>query len=340
MAERDFLPTARIDVLQARARIFRIVREFFDSHGYWEVETPIISHDIVVDAHLNPFVTTPDNNLSTTERLMYLQTSPEFAMKRLLAAGADSIYQIGKVFRRGEAGRNHNPEFTMIEWYRVGSTYIEQMHFVEEMVIAVMEACRHEPLATTPQRQFPVPVHRLTYDEAFVRATGSRVLSATVDDLQKLAEQHGIVPPPGLTDDDRDGWLNWLLAELVEPMLEREQAVFVYDFPASQSALARVRDDNPPVVERFELYLHGVEICNGYQELTDAEELHRRNTIQAEIRAREGHPPLPNESRLLAAMESGFPNCSGVALGFDRLFMLGMGITSIDEVIAFPFDRA
>ncbi|MEX1232177.1 MAG: EF-P lysine aminoacylase EpmA [Planctomycetaceae bacterium] len=343
MAERDYLPTARIETLQARARILRVVRDFFESRGYWEVETPIVSHDVVVDAHLNPFATSPNESVTATDSLMYLQTSPEFAMKRLLAAGADAMYQISKVFRRGEAGRNHNPEFTMIEWYRLGTTYIEQMQFVEDFVMKVLGACHSEPLAATKPQLPSVspPMDRMTYDEAFERAVGSRVLNATVDELKDVAHRHDVVPPPGLSNDDRDGWLNWLLAELVEPMLAREQAVFVYDFPASQAALARVRNDAAaPVAERFELYLHGVEICNGYQELTDADELRRRNVIQAGIRRREGHPPLPQESRLLAAMESGFPECSGVALGFDRLFMLGMGCESIAEVIAFPFDRA
>lgn len=331
MAERDFLPTASVEMLQARARILRVVREFFEANGYWEVETPIVSHDIVVDAHLNPFVTTPSEDFSPDAPLMFLQTSPEFAMKRLLVAGANSMYQIGKVFRRGEAGRKHNPEFTMIEWYRRGETYIDQMQFVEKLVRRVFEACG---------RAVEGGFLTMSYDEAFERATSRRVLQASVEELQQLAAAHRLVPPPGLADDDREGWLNWLLAELVEPMLTNEHGVFVFDYPASQAALARVRNDEPPVAERFELYLHGVEICNGYQELIDADELRRRNTVQAEIRKREGHPPLPQESRLLTAMEAGLPECSGVALGFDRLFMLGMGCDSIDEVIAFPFDRA
>ncbi|MFN0196724.1 MAG: EF-P lysine aminoacylase EpmA [Planctomycetaceae bacterium] len=343
MQSRDYLPTARIEILQARARIMQVVRNFFMARGYWEVETPILSHDIVVDAHLNPFVTSPRHDETEPDHWVYLQTSPEFGMKRLLTAGADSIYQISKVFRRGEAGRNHNPEFTMIEWYRLGTTYIEQMQFVEDLVVEVIKACRAEPASSSAASQpaaVPSPMLRTTYDEAFERATGRRVLTATVAELRQLARRHGVVPPPGLTGEDRDGWLNWLLAELVESVLARDRGVFLYDFPASQAALARVRDGDPPVAERFELYLHGVEICNGYQELTDADELRRRNIVQGEIRAREGHPPLPSESRLLAAMDAGFPECSGVALGFDRLFMLGMGCESIADVIAFPLDRA
>jgi lysyl-tRNA synthetase class 2 len=186
------------------------------------------------------------------------------------------------------------------------------------------------------------PFERLTYDEAFERFAGERVLGKSPPALAALARQHGIAPPPGLAADDRDGWLNLLLALVVEPHLGRTQPVFLYDYPASQSALARVRSDPgaPPVAERFELYLGGVELCNGYHELTDPAELRRRMAEQNAIRVREGSRPLPMHNRLLDAMEAGLPPCAGVALGFDRLMLLAVGAESVADVIAFPFERA
>ncbi len=187
-----------------------------------------------------------------------------------------------------------------------------------------------------PARPFP----RLTYDELFRSVLGTSVLDKPPAQLAELARACCIEPPPGLADDDLDGWLNLLLALKVEPELSKQRAAFVYDYPAGQAALARIRESRPPVAERFELYLAGIEICNGYQELTDAEELRRRIAVQQALRRREGSRPLPAESRLLAAMDFGLPECSGVALGFDRLLMTALGAQSIGEVIAFPIDRA
>lgn len=342
----DFLPTATLATLQQRARLRAVVRRFFDEAGYWEVETPILSHDIVVDAWLEPFVTHfhADPVASRGAAVpLYLQTSPEFGMKRLLAAGATAIYQVGKVFRNGESGRNHNPEFTMIEWYRVGDTHLDQMDMVERLVQTVFAVGDQSRFAATRQRSARPDFLRLTYDDAFERFTGTRVLHLPTAELPRLAERHGIVPPPSLEAGDRDGWLNFLLAELVEPHLGRERPTFLYDYPASQSALARVRPtvgDRPAVAERFELYVEGVELCNGYHELTDPRELRRRIDQQSELRRAAGLPPLPRENRLLAAMEAGLPACAGVALGFDRLVMLALGHERLADVIAFPYERA
>ena len=225
------------------------------------------------------------------------------------------------------------------------------MTFVEDFVAAFwQEAARRiaaEPSAegraarTTPA---PVPLARpfprLTYDELFRSVLGTSVLDKSTAELAELARACGIEPPPGLADDDHDGWLNLLLALKVEPELAKQRAAFVCDYPAGQAALARIRESRPPVAERFELYLAGVEICNGYQELTDAQELRRRIAVQQALRRREGSRRLPMESRLLAAMDVGLPECSGVALGFDRLLMTALGAQSLAEVIAFPFDRA
>jgi elongation factor P--(R)-beta-lysine ligase len=350
-----FGPSAELRQLRLRATLLEFTRAFFRSRGLWEVETPLLSHDIVVDAYLEPFVTRSDAGgdckPAPREHELFLQTSPEFAMKRLLAAGASDIFQLTRSFRRGEIGRLHNPEFTILEWYHKGATYHDEMTFVEDFVAAFwQEAARliaAEPSAegraarTTPA---PVPLARpfprLTYDELFRSVLGTSVLDKSTAELAELARACGIEPPPGLADDDHDGWLNLLLALKVEPELAKQRAAFVCDYPAGQAALARIRESRPPVAERFELYLAGVEICNGYQELTDAQELRRRIAVQQALRRREGSRRLPMESRLLAAMDVGLPECSGVALGFDRLLMTALGAQSLAEVIAFPFDRA
>jgi lysyl-tRNA synthetase class 2 len=333
----DFRPTASLDTLRRRAAALHALRQFLDAAGYWEVDTPLLSGDIVVDAHLDPFIVP----VGGRERKMFLQTSPEFAMKRLLAAGADAIYQIGKVFRTGESGRLHNPEFTMAEWYRVGDDHHAQMDFTEQLVRHLLAAIRSTGgNGSRPVSDFgPQPFERLRYDAAFERHAGQPVLTADVAELQALAKRHGLHPPESLGT-DRDGWLNYLFAELIQPRLGHERPAFLLDFPATQAALAVVRAEPVPVAERFELFVAGVELCNGYHELIDPVELRRRAAAQNRVRTADDRPALPEDSRLLAAMEHGLPACSGVALGFDRLFLLASGHEAIADVIAFPFERA
>ena len=324
-------PTASLEVLRRRSALLAKLRSFFEQNRYWEVETPILSRDTVVDANLDPFELT-SNRDAAGDRL-FMQTSPEFAMKRLLASGADRIYQITKVFRRGEFGQRHNPEFTMAEWYAVDESYHQQMDFVESLVRSLSEFDEQ-------------PFERLTYDSAFAMTYGHSVLNLAADELRALALQYSIEIPDGIALGDRNGLLNLLLAERVEPQLGVTRPTFLYDYPASQSALARVPEVDPKqqlpdrVAERFELYIDGIEFCNGYQELTDADELRRRIVRENTIREREGKATLPAESRLLTAMDAGLPECSGVALGIDRLAMWLFGCESISDVIAFPFDRA
>ncbi len=338
----DWRPTASLDVLKQRSAILASLRREFDEAGYWEVETPILSHDIVVDAHLDPFITHFHSGRlpageETSGETLYLQTSPEFAMKRLLAAGAEAIYQISPVMRNGERGERHNPEFTMAEWYRAGDDHHAQMDFTEQLVRRVFaDAARFRPEAKFSEK----PFERLTYNEAFERYAGCEVLDLETAEFPGLALMHDAAPPWGLSLEDRDGWLNFLLASLVEPELGIDRPVFLYDYPASQAALAKVRGDNPPVAERFELYIQGVEVCNGYHELTDPAELGLRMQQQNELRRQHGACPLPETNRLLAAMKAGLPDCAGVALGVDRLIMLALGLSTIDQVKAFPFDRA
>jgi lysyl-tRNA synthetase class 2 len=345
----SFRPSAGIGVLELRSKLLDFTRAYFRAKGLWEVETPVLSRDIVVDAYLEPFTTRSDSGSEcrppSPESELFLQTSPEFGMKRLLASGASSIFQITRAFRRGEIGRLHNPEFTILEWYHVGASYHDEMEFVEDLVCAFFEAANGliavgSPAEGRARRLLPRPFPRSSYDALFQGLLGTGVLDKTSSELSELAHTAGIEPPPGLAVDDVDGWLNLLLALKAEPEMTQQPAVFLYDYPASQAALARIRPGRPPVAERFELYLSGVEICNGYQELTDPRELRRRIALQQALRQREGSRPLPTESRLLAAMEAGLPECSGVALGFDRLLMTAVGASSLADVIAFPFDCA
>lgn len=350
MSPESFLPTASLLALKQRAKLIATIREFFDEAGYFEVETPLLSADVVVDAWLEPFVA-DWHPLSTDwvsgRQPRYLQTSPEFGMKRLIAAGADAIYQLGKVFRNGEFGQRHNPEFTMLEWYQRGSDLFDLMKFTESLVKRVISvgttliAAQQETVARSLlNRVFhPQGFERLSYNDAFLRLTGDSVLESSMMDLHELAEQHGLVRPPGLALDDRDGWLNFLLAELIEPCLGRERPTFLTNYPASQAALAKLSSDGK-TAERFELYIDGIELCNGYDELTDAAILRARIGEQATLRSTAGLRPLPSNSRLLAAMDAGLPPCSGNALGVDRLVMLALGASKLAEVIPFPFDIA
>jgi elongation factor P--(R)-beta-lysine ligase len=331
----DWRPSCDLEMLRRRSVLRNRVRGFFAERGYLEVETPVLSRDVVVDAHLEPFVAhwEPDSGTDrgAARHERFLQTSPEFLMKRLVAAGAEAIWQTSRVFRQGERGRWHEPEFTLLEWYRAGDDHHAQMTVTEDLAVAVCDRAG---------RELVQPFERLGYDAAFERHAGTPVLALDVADLIELAARHGVHLPDGLARDDRDGLLNLLLATLVEPHLGRERPTLLYDYPVSQAALARIRHDDPPVAERFELYIDGLELANGYHELTDAAELRRRNAEQNRLRVRDGRRALPEESRLLAAMEAGLPPCAGVALGFDRLIAVAVGATSLAEVLPFPFDRA
>jgi lysyl-tRNA synthetase class 2 len=315
-------------MLRLRAELLQRVRAFFSSRGFLEVETPILSHDIVVDRHLDPFstiLTTDPRRTEAGERL-FLQTSPEFAMKRMLAAGGKAIYQITRAFRNGgERGRLHNPEFTIVEWYRARDGLPEGMQLLSELSEALLERG---------------PAELVSYRAAFERHVGIEPHGAPIEALVQGAARHKIAVPDGLSH-DRDGLLNLLLVELVEPSLGRGRPTILFDYPAGQAALARVREaGSTAVAERFELYVEGVELANGYHELLDAGVLRERNTRANRQRLADGKPPLPEDSRLLAAMDAGLPSCVGVALGFDRVVMIAGGASSIDEVIAFPIERA
>ena len=330
----DWRPSASWEVLEFRAAMLASLRAEFCARGFLEVETPVLSADVCVDEHLEPFVV---EGLGGHE--MFLQTSPEFSMKRLVADSSRPIFQVTRAFRRDESGARHNPEFTMIEWYEPDSSYLEQMDLVERLVWEVGQAAG-ESGAWSDQLEHGQRFGRLSYDEAFVRAIGVEVLGRSTSELMGLASRELESVPEGLDESDRDGWLNLLLCERVEPTLGRDRPEFLYDYPASQAALARIRRGEVDVAERMELYIGGLEICNGYQELTDADEQARRMSEQSRRRAGTGGRSLPVSSRLESALRAGLPECAGVALGFDRLVMCTLGLSRIEQVLAFPFGRA
>lgn len=322
----DWRPTCSLEMLRARSELLAQIRQFFSSRDFLEVETPLLSHDSVIDRHLDPLGVTlfADPRRPDVGPTAWLQTSPEFGMKRLLAAGAESIFQICKAFRGGEVGERHNVEFTMLEWYRVGDDYVAGRKLLADLAGEVLQSA----------------VESLTYAEAFERYVGLDPHRAGGDELLALARDRQIALPDSYDGSDRDLLLELLLTELVEPRLGESTPTILYDYPASQAALAQVRADDPPVAERFELYVRGVELANGYHELLDPQLLLARNAANNQARSDDGKYQLPTASRLLAAMEYGLPACSGTALGVDRLLMVKTGVASLAEVLSFPIDRA
>lgn len=345
-SDSHYLPTASIETLQHRSQLLREIRTFFESRGYWEVETPLLSRDTVVDAYIDPFVTEwhATEGDTTAGETRYLQTSPEFAMKRLLTAGADQIYQITHAFRQAERGSMHNPEFAMLEWYRLGETHHDQMSFVEALVRQIYELAGSLSNQSARLSLPEIPFERFSYEAAFLQFGGLSALHSTAKQFQQVARERQVPVPADFDVNDCLSWQNLLLVELIEPALREKGAIFLYDYPARQAALACIRQGNDlgpeGVAERFELYLHGIEICNGYHELTDAEELRTRIRQQSASRKQDNRPALPAESYLLQAMEAGLPACAGTALGLDRLMMLALGKQTLQEVIAFPVERA
>ena len=317
--------------LRFRSELLRQIRQFFYDRSFCEVQTPVLSADTNVDCHLEPLAVTekllPLNHHNS--RRYYLQTSPEFAMKRLLAAGLDPIFQIAPVFRLGDRGQFHNVEFTMLEWYRIGDNYQTGMFLLAELVRFLFEAMNID---------LPGEIGYTTYRDIFESEVGLNPHTASIEELQSICDTRNIIYPESHREFSRDDWLNILFAEVVQQALE---SVIVYDFPQSQSQLARIRqDENYAVSERFELFLKGQEIANGYHETRDAAELRRRFQANGERRRTKGQTWLPVNSRLLTVMELGFPPCSGTALGVDRLLMVMLEAETIEDVLTFPIETA
>jgi lysyl-tRNA synthetase class 2 len=320
----NWRPTAPLENLQQRARILQRIRAFLAERGVMEVETPVLSAAAITAPHLESFATRYRGPGHAEGMPLYLHTSPEFPMKRLLAAGSGPIYQIVKVFRQGEAGRRHNPEFTLLEWYRPGFDH----HALMEEVAA---------LASLILGLDGRPVERLSYREAFLRHAAIDPLEASLEDLHARTRGLGI---SGFdTESERDVCLDLILTHAVEPQLGQDGLCFIYDYPASQAALAQLSPSDSRVAERFELYYQGVELANGFHELADSKEQRQRFSAELETRKALGLGLVPMDERLLAALDA-FPDCAGVALGVDRLVMLALGAKSLDEVMAFTIENS
>ncbi|HEX6638334.1 MAG TPA: EF-P lysine aminoacylase EpmA [Steroidobacteraceae bacterium] len=314
-------PTATLAALRRRAEALRWTREFFRERKVLEVETPALVNAAVSDVHLGSLrVAMPGRNAP-----LFLHTSPEYAMKRLLAAGSGDIFQVCHVYRGAERGRQHNPEFTMLEWYRLGFTLENLMAEVAALVRGLLGAA--------------VPVETLTYREAVERHAGFDPLAASDAQLRHAAQSLGLGADQAQSA-GRDELLDLIVGAQVGPALGAGTLTFVHRYPATQAALARLDRVDPRLALRFELYHQGMELANGYHELADVTEQRSRFDADQNYRQARGLPVSPLDPHLLAALEAGLPDCAGVALGFDRVLMLAMNAASIDDVLAFPVERA
>jgi len=316
----NWQPSAAPAVLKQRALLLRHIRDFMAAREVLEVETPVLSHHGNTDANLSSFTTLFQSPSDVDKQLLYLQTSPEFAMKRLLAAGSGAIYQIARVFRDGELGRLHQPEFTMLEWYRPG---FDHHNLIDEMAELLQQLDLNSPT-------------RSTYATVFTEATGIDPHRADLALLQKAAASNGL---QGL-ESNRSVLLDFLFSHLVAPHLGMAAPLFVYDFPACQAALSRIRAGEPPVAERFELFIAGMEIANGFHELVNADEQKARFNADNSLRCHRGLKEVAIDKNLLAALDHGLPDCAGVAVGIDRLLMAILRYDSINKVVSFTFEHA
>ena len=321
----DWKPSATFTALRLRGRLYQAIRAFFAERDVLEVETPLLSQAGNTDPNIASFALQFSGRTDGGPRTRWLRTSPEYPLKRLLAAGLGDCYELGRVFRDGEAGGRHNPEFTMLEWYRVGWGHDR---LVDEVVALVQVALAMVGRSATMQR--------ISFRELYLQRL--QVDPFMADDATLRAALGGIdIDPRGLV---RDDWLDLLMTHRLQPAFDPDRLLAVYDYPASQCALARIRPDDPPVAERFEVYLGPLELANGYHELGDASEQRTRFDRDRDVRRgrRDAAPPL--DERLLSALQAGLPDCAGVALGVDRLLMAMTGSDRIADVLAFPFERA
>lgn len=319
----DWQPSCNVEALQLRAAMLHEIRAYFYAQNVLEVETPILCHSIGTDPYLDFFATT----MGGME--LYLQTSPEFSMKRLLAAGSGSIYQITKSFRQGESGCYHNPEFTLLEWYRVGFDLHALMDDAEGLLVPLL--AKNVFLRTT---------QRLSYVEVFEKYTGLNPLEFSLPKYQQVAEDFGLYDAHNVCANDHSLWLDFLFSLCVQKKLVKNQLCMIYNYPACLPSLARLNKDNNLLVDRVELFINGVEIANGYFELTDADEQEAR--FEQEILQREKNKAFAVEKdrRLLSALKSGLADCSGIAIGLDRLLMVLGEKEKIDDVLSFSISNA
>lgn len=326
-SERDWRPGASLTALRARSALHARMRDFFAGRGVLEVETPILSRAACTDpqlASIQAYYHGPD---APGDHRLYLHTSPEFAMKRLLAAGSGPIWQLCKAFRDGETGLLHNPEFTLLEWYRPGFDLDALMDETEALVRAALDGLRT-----------PGACERLSYREAFLAHADLDPFACDVATLAACAVRHGVNAPQNMRD--THDWLDLLMSHVVQPRLGSRGLCFVHHYPAAQAALARLDTGDPRCALRCELFWKGVELANGFVELSDADEQARRFAADNAVRHTRGLPEMPADECLLAALAHGLPDCAGMALGVDRLLMLGLGVSSLDAVLSFDLTRA
>lgn len=312
----NWQPTASLENIQTRARLLQSIRAFFAERNVLEVETPILSPAAITDPQLESFST------HFQQHEFYLQTSPEFYMKRLLASGSGDIYQLARVFRNDELGRYHNPEFSLLEWYRLGYDHHQLMDEIEALLSILLQT---ETL----------PIQRISYQQAFINQLQIDPLQVTPTELKQYAEVNHIEIPQGMSTDDKDMWLDWFMLERVTPGFPKNSFTFLYDYPASQAALARLAHNDSRIAHRFELFFGELELANGFYELTDAHEQKERFVAENKTRQQNGQKTMPIDEHLLDALKAGLPDCSGVAIGVDRLLMLLTKARQINQVMSF-----
>lgn len=321
----NWQPSCSLELIQLRAKLLHEIRTYFYVNNVLEVETPLLCHSVGTDPYLEYFT----SHYSIPSRDYYLQSSPEFAMKRLLAANTGSIYQITKAFRNGESGRYHNPEFTLLEWYRTGFDLQQLMDDVESLLTPLLTVgcCSGK-------------AERITYVDVFKNYTGLNALQFDAAEYQACADKLGFPEATQLCALDHAAWLDFLFSHVVQQHLGVARLCMVFDYPACLPSLARLKLNDTRVVERVELFIDGVELGNGFFELTDVNEQIRRFDQDIMHRKNNGAVKIDKDERFLAALHSGLPDCSGIAIGIDRLLMIISQKSAIDEVLAFPIENA
>lgn len=317
-------PACDIKHMHSRAQMLSTIRNFFQQRSVLEVETPLLCHATGTDPQLDFF-----SSSSTQDQQLFLQTSPEFAMKRLLAAGSGSIFQICKAFRKGESGRFHNPEFSILEWYRVEFSLHQLMDEVTELLIEILP--KLSPIDV---------VKKISYVELFEQVTSLNPLQFCQKDYALYAKKNALSDAATLCGNDHSMWLDFIFSHKIQATLNNQQICLVFGYPAIQSSLARLNQENPNIADRFEVFINGIEIGNGFFELANAKEQEARFDNENSSRKSKGLVSVKKDQLFLDALKSGLPNCSGIAIGLDRLLMIMTNSKSLDDVLAFPFERA
>jgi len=322
----DFQPSMSYPIAQRRAKILQQIRHFFLQRNVLEVETPVLSSGTVTDVYLEAFESKYYYSTQSNKPVIkYLQTSPEFALKRLLASGYGDIYQVCKAFRHEASGRYHNAEFSLLEWYRIGFDHFQLMEEVAALIKLILDCD---------------DVEKISYQQLFINHVSVDPLTASYQDLCNVLIKHDKFSDWIADENDRDVVLQVILSEIIEPKIGHKIPCFIYHFPASQASLAQLSTADNRVAERFECYFRGIELVNGFHELTDASEQLSRFKQDNQLRIKKGLSEKPIDEYFIAALEAGIPDCSGVALGIDRLVMLACDCDHIEKVLTFSSEKA